>query len=107
LVQQLEQSSKNSRELNGALIGTLIDLEAIEAVPLMKAVFSANRVDTSIPGDWVDVQFALGLISHSKMYDLRNHVDAEHLRAKATKLKASIVGFGRETKTSTKSKKKK
>jgi hypothetical protein len=107
LVQQLEQSSKNGRELNGAIISALIDLEAIEAAPLMKGIFSANRVDTSITGHWVDVQHALGLITRSEAYDLHNHVDAEHLGAKATKLREATVGFGREIKASTKSKKKK
>jgi len=107
LVQQLEQSSKNSRELNGALICALIDLEVTDAAPLMKAVFSANRVDTSIPGDWIDVQYALGLVARSEVYDLRNHVDAEHLGAKATKLRESTVGFGQGTKRSAKGKKKK
>lgn len=107
LVQQLERSSKNGRELNGALICSLIDLEAIEAAPLMKVIFSANRVDTSIPGDWIEVQLALGLITRSEVYDLRNHVDAEHLGAKATKLRESTVGFGRGTKAFTQSKKKK
>ena len=107
LVKQLEQSSKNSRDLNGALICAFIDLEATEAAPLIEAVFSANRVDTSIPGDWVDVQYALGLIARSEVYDLRNHVDAEHLGAKATKLRESTVGFGQGTKRSAKGKKKK
>lgn len=107
LVKQLEQSSKNSRELNGALICAFIDLEATEAAPLIEAVFSANRVDTSIPGDWVDVQYALGLITRSEVYDLRNHVDTEHLGAKATKLRESTVGFGQGTKRSAKGKKKK
>jgi hypothetical protein len=107
LVRQLEQSAKNSRELNGALICAFIDLEVTEAAPLMKAVFAANRVDTSIPGDWIDVQQALGLISSFEAYDLRQHVDAEHLGAQATKLRDSTVGFGQGTKTFTKSKKKK
>jgi hypothetical protein len=107
LAQQLEQSSKNGRELNGALISALIDLKAIESAPLMKVVFSANRVDTSIAGDWIDVQYALGLITRSEVYDLRNHVDAEHLGAKATKLRESTVGFGRGMKVSTQGKKKK
>jgi Protein of unknown function (DUF1186) len=107
LVQQLEQYSKNSRELNGALICTLIHLEGREAAPLIEAAFSAKRVDTSMAGDWVDVQSELELITRSEMYELRSHVDAEHLAAKATKLRESTVGFGAVIKASSKGKKKK
>ncbi len=107
LVQQLEQYAKNSRDLNGALICTLIHLQGKEAARLIEAAFSAKRVDTSMAGDWVDVQRALGLITRSEVYELRNHVDAEHLGAKATKLKDSPVGFGRGMKASSKGKKRK
>lgn len=107
LVQQLEQYSKNSRELNGALICALIDLEGREAAAIMEAAFSAKRVDTSMAGDWIEVQRALGLITRADVYDLRNHVDAEHLGTKATKLRDSAVGFGGGMKASSKGKKRK
>lgn len=107
LIQQLEQYSKNSRELNGALMCTLIHIEGREAAPLIEAAFSAKRVDTSMAGDWVDVQRELGLITRSEAHDLRNHVDAEHLGAKATKLRVSAGGFGERMKASSQGKKKK
>jgi hypothetical protein len=107
LVQQLEQYSKNSRELNGALMCTLIHIEGTEAAPLIEAAFSAKRVDTLMAGDWLDVQLALGLITREEVYQLRNHVDTEHLGAKATKLRESTVGFGGAMKASSKGKKRK
>ena len=61
LTRQLEIFEKNDRELNGFLIGYLIDLHAVEAAPLMQRVFAARRVDKSIVGDWEDVQVELGL----------------------------------------------
>ncbi|WP_404783981.1 hypothetical protein [Altericista sp. CCNU0014] len=107
LIQQLGQYSKNSRELNGALICALIDLEAREAAPFIEAAFSAKRVDTSMAGDWIEVQHALGSLSRSDVYELRNYVDAEHLEAKATKLRESAGGFGGAMKASSKGKKRK
>jgi hypothetical protein len=107
LIQQLEQYSKNSRELNGALMCTLIHLEGREAAPLIETAFSAKRVDTSMAGDWLDVQRSLGLLTKSEVYDLRKQVDTEHLGTKSTKLKESVVGFGQGMKASSKGKKRK
>lgn len=61
LTRQLEIFGKNDRELNGFLIGYLIDLHAVEAAPLMQRAFAARRVDKMVVGDWEDVQVALGL----------------------------------------------
>ncbi len=105
LINQLEQCSKNSRQLNGALICALIDLEAKEASPQIEAAFKAKRVDTSIPGDWLDVQKSLGLLTAREVKALRNHVDTEHFASKATKLKESTLGFGEVKKLAHKKKK--
>jgi hypothetical protein len=107
LVQQLEQYSKNSRDLNGALICALIDLKGTEAAAIMEAAFSAKRVDTSIASDWIDVQHSLSLLTQSEVYDLRKYVDTEHLGTKATKLRESAIGFGQGMKASSKGKKRK
>jgi hypothetical protein len=107
LSQQLEQYSKNSRELNGALICALIEFEGREAATIMETAFSAKRVDTSMAGDWIDVQSSLGLLTKSEVYALRKHVDTEHLGTKATKLRESVVGFGQGMKASSKGKKRK
>ena len=60
LSHQLEQFKKNSRNLNGALISLLLDLDAVEAGPLMEQAFAAKKVDESVAGDWEEVQLALG-----------------------------------------------
>lgn len=104
LEQQLGQFSKNSPMFNGVLIASLMDLEAQESAPLMERAFVAKRVDSSIAGDWIDVQYGLGLISRAEINDLRHHVDAEKLRSKASKVGAKPTkGFG--TSPSTKKKK--
>jgi hypothetical protein len=107
LVHQLEQYSKNSRDLNGALICALIEFEGREAAATIEAAFSAKRVDTSMAGDWLDVQRSLGLLTKSEVYDLRKYIDTEHLGTKATKLRESTAGFGQGTKSSSKGKKRK
>jgi hypothetical protein len=107
LVQQLDRYAKNSRELNGALVCSLINLEGKEAVATMEAAFSAKRVDTSMAGDWLDIQHSLGLLTKSEVYELRKHVDTEHLGTKATKLRESVMGFGQGMKASSKKKKRK
>lgn len=48
--------------LNTFLIGGLVDLEAIDAAPLMEQAFAALKVDPSVYGDWEDVQISLGLL---------------------------------------------
>jgi hypothetical protein len=82
---------------NGVLIASLMDLEAQESAPLMERAFAAKRVDSSIAGDWIDVQYGLGLISQAEIYDLRRQVDAEKLRSKTSKVAANPPkGFGAE-----------
>ena len=62
LAERLAQSAELDPKLNGFIISDLIDLEAVEAAVVMERVFAADRVDLSIPGDWQDVQIALGLL---------------------------------------------
>jgi hypothetical protein len=61
LAQQLEASTRNSRELNAFLISDLIDLEAVAAAPAIERAFAAGLVDETICGDWEHVQYELGL----------------------------------------------
>ncbi|WP_169974934.1 DUF1186 domain-containing protein [Tautonia rosea] len=52
---------ENDPELNGFVVSALIDLEAIEAAPVIEAAFQADRIDASIAGDWPEVRYQLGL----------------------------------------------
>jgi HEAT repeat protein len=58
----LEDFTNHDPTLNGFLISFLVDLQAIEAAPLMESAFDAACVDISILGDWEDAQIALGLL---------------------------------------------
>lgn len=61
LSRRLERFAKNDPTLNGFLVSYLVDLQAVEAAPLMKRVFASGNVDPSIRGDWEDIQVELGL----------------------------------------------
>ncbi len=58
---ELELFQDNHQELNSFLIGSLIDLKALEWVPLIERAFAAGCVVEDIIGDWEDVQVEMGL----------------------------------------------
>ena len=57
----LERYETNGRVLNAFLISSLIDLDAIEAIGLIRKAFSADRVDLLVAGDIEDVEIDMGL----------------------------------------------
>ncbi len=61
LTNQLELFAENDLTLNAFLVSPLLDLKAVESLPVMERAFAANRVDTSIVGDWEDVQIEFDL----------------------------------------------
>lgn len=61
LSRSLERFGENAPSLNGFLVGYLIDLQAVEAAPLMERAFAGGHVDVLVVGDWEDVQVDLGL----------------------------------------------
>lgn len=63
VMDQLRAWPDQDEAVNGFLISDLIDLQAVEAAPLMQAAFEADAVDDSIAGDWEDVQVEMGLLS--------------------------------------------
>lgn len=62
LMDHLRAYRDNGLEFNTALIGPLLDLEAVEAVPLLREVYAAEEaVDESWYGDIEDVEIAFGV----------------------------------------------
>ena len=57
----MEKYRENSRSLNGILVATLLDLNAVEAASMMEQAFAAKAVELAVAGDWEDVQIELGL----------------------------------------------
>jgi HEAT repeat protein len=62
LLGQLERLAENDPDLNAFLILPLTQLKAVEAAPAIERAFAADAVDTTVMGDWEDVQVELGLL---------------------------------------------
>ncbi len=61
LTKQLESAQEFDTEVNASIIAVLINLKAVESAPVIEQAFAADNVDSSIVGDWDDVQVELGL----------------------------------------------
>ena len=61
LCELLQKLDKNSKELAGMVISSLMDLKATEAIETIRDAFNRDCVNISIPGDLEDVEIDLGL----------------------------------------------
>jgi len=62
LTEALEKYAKNSGSLNALIISFLLDLKAVEAVPVVKKAFDAKAVELDVLGDYEEFLLELGLI---------------------------------------------
>ena len=60
LLSALELFEENEDDLNGALMGDLLDLKAVEAMPVIRRAFDADAIDITIAGDLEDAEIELG-----------------------------------------------
>lgn len=60
LLSALELYAQNSEEQNGFLMGDLLDLKAVEAMPVIRRAFEADAIDITIAGDLEDAEIELG-----------------------------------------------
>ena len=65
LTRQLSNFEQHHRTVNGSLIAQLLDLKAVESVPVMEAAYTANKVDEMFVGPWARAQIELGLKQES------------------------------------------
>jgi len=61
LSQQLGQYDHNEETFNAFLICYLLDLRAVESAEVIERAFAADRVDTTIGGNWNDIRLELGV----------------------------------------------
>jgi hypothetical protein len=61
IVAVLEKFATNEPLLNSEMINYLMDLKALETLPLMEKAFAADAVDLMMQGDWEDVQIDMGV----------------------------------------------
>jgi hypothetical protein len=60
LLSALELFEHNDGDLNGFLMGDLLDLKATEAMPVIRRAFDADAIDITIAGDLEDAEIELG-----------------------------------------------
>jgi hypothetical protein len=61
LVSTLELFDQNDGNLNGFILSDLLDLHAVETLPVIRRAFTANAIDITIAGDLEDAEIELGL----------------------------------------------
>ena len=60
LSEELEHSHENDPTLNGLLLSSLLNLDAVAALPTIRHAFEQNTIDETIVGDWATVLEELG-----------------------------------------------
>ncbi len=99
LTEALTHFAENDLEFNGFLVGTLVDLGAVESAPIIQQAFAANRVNDGISGDWESVQIDLGLISSEGSQTQRFAQGNEALRAVDEFLRSPLPDLNEESQT--------
>jgi hypothetical protein len=61
LIAQLSKSATQDPSLNAFLASALIDLQAKEALPVIRHAYVDGHVDETVIGDWEDVEIEFGL----------------------------------------------
>jgi hypothetical protein len=61
LTDALAQNPQTNRMLGGSLCSALIDLEAVEAAPVIETAYAEDRISPRFSGTWATVQVELGL----------------------------------------------
>lgn len=62
LMDVLNKYAENDAILNGEIVASLAELDAVEAAPLVEQVYKADQVDETVIGDWEDFQVNVGLL---------------------------------------------
>ena len=61
LIEVGERFAERAKEANDGVVMALLDLKAVEAVPLLRRIFHAKAVNQDVVGDWGDVRRELEL----------------------------------------------
>lgn len=61
LTAELEKYETHDPEFNAFIVADLVELQALEAAPVIQRAFEAEQVAEFIMGDWEDAQIELGL----------------------------------------------
>jgi hypothetical protein len=89
----LEQAADNDPETNGFLLGDLIHLNAVEALPIIRSAFEQDLIDESIAGDWGEVLKAFGQkVDQNDPVYVRTHQRRNEKKAEMRAMLPGIVG---------------
>jgi hypothetical protein len=77
ITRRLERYVENESNLNGFLIGSLLNLKAIESLDVIKSAFQDNAVDLEILGDLEDVEIELGIRQTTSKHRPHFHASGE------------------------------
>jgi len=61
LTRMLDDPNNTDRELNGFILASLLDLDAVESAEVIRRAFESGNIDEGIAGDWQEAAYALGL----------------------------------------------
>jgi len=61
LTAELSRHQTDLGNLNGFLVGDLLELRAVESAEMIERAFAANVIDPTVAGDWSDVRRELGV----------------------------------------------
>ena len=110
LTQELNRFKLNHPTLSGFLVAALLDLKAVESASNIEQAYAADRVDSSICGDWNEIQVDLGLKTREEV-PKRRPTPAELLKHRRYLLSEQDLGaqrgFGGSSSQVTKKAKKK
>lgn len=94
LTKELDRYQLNHPTLSGFLVASLLDLEAVESASSIEQAYAADRVDSSICGDWDEVQVQLGLKTREEV-PKRRLTPAEMLKHRRYLLSEQDLGAQR------------
>lgn len=92
LKKQLEHFQDSDPGLNASLITYLIDLQAVEALPIIKKSFDGDKVNLMVTGDFEDVEIAFGVRTHRSAPGPLPPLQKTAISAKSTKNKKEKIG---------------
>jgi hypothetical protein len=77
LVEHLERAGEHDPTLNGFVVSDLIDLSAIEALPVVQAAYEAQFVDETIVGGWEEARRLLDPSIGPPLHSLANPLEPQ------------------------------
>ncbi len=76
LIDLLGNYKNQDRTFNGLIINNLVDLNAVEHLPLIKKAFDSNKVDLTVNGDIEELEIVLG-VRKDRTTPAKNWVEEE------------------------------